>query len=482
MQFTSLSFLFFLCITLIAYNLFPQKYRYVVIAIASAYFYFLVSKWLIVMLLVVTAITYVGGMFARKKHIVAAVVTLLVVILGFFKYAGFLEETVHSIAMLVGGAANENVLHILLPVGISFYVFEAISYVVDCKNEKIEPEKNILVVFTYLSFFITVTSGPIERAGRIIPQLKNPSKVSFNQLRSACLLIVWGFFMKLMIANRLAIFVDNVYSNPTGYVGGIVFLATVFYTFQIYCDFAGYSCIAIGAASLFGIEIMDNFKSPYLSESIAEFWRRWHISLSTWLKDYLYIPLGGNRKGEKRKLINLLIVFLISGLWHGAAWTFVFWGLLHGLYQIVAILTNPIREKIGEKLQTDNHTVTYKWIRIIVTFLLVNFAWVFFRADTFALAFEIIKKSAQITPWILFDGSLYGAGLVQLDMLVLIISLSLVIITDMLSRKEIRVSEYILNQPIVIRWSICIIAIVIIAVCGVWGPGYNAGNFIYMGF
>ena len=482
MQFTSFNFLIFLCITFVVYNLFPQKYKHIVIAVASSYFYFLLSKWLIALLVAITVVTYVGGSFAKKKNVSTAVVVILVGVLGFFKYAGFLEETVHSIVELTGGVAHENVLNILIPAGISFYIFEAISYVADCRKEKIEPEKNILMVYTYLSFFATVTSGPIERAGRLIPQLKNPSKINYDQFRNAALLIVWGFFLKLMLANRLAIFVDSVYSNPAGYAGGMVFLATIFYTFQIYCDFAGYSCIAIGVAALLGIEVMDNFRSPYLSESIAEFWRRWHISLSTWLKDYLYIPLGGNRKGEKRKIINLLIVFLVSGLWHGAAWTFVVWGLLHGIYQVVGILTTSLRLKIRERLKTENHQLTYKWVRIVFTFLLVNLAWIFFRADTFALAFEVIKDSLVITPWILFDGSLYGAGLTQMDMNVLLISLVVVIITDIMNRRDIKIREYLLRQPIVIRWCICIAAILVIAVCGVWGPGYSAGNFIYVGF
>lgn len=482
MSFTSLNFVVFLCLTLIVYYLFPQKYKYIAIAVASTAFYFIMSKWLIALLFIVAVISYVGGLSAKRKMASNITVVMLVGVLAFFKYAGFLEKTVRDLITFAGGGSSEMIINLALPIGISFYVFEAISYIVECKKDENEPEKNFLMVYTFLSFFATIVSGPIERANHLIPQFKNPSKRSFDEAKNAFLLILWGFFLKLVLANRLSIFVNGIFDSPSSYAGTVVFIGTIFYSIEIYADFAGYSCIAVGVASLFGIDMVSNFESPYLSESISEFWRRWHISLSSWLRDYLYIPLGGNRKGKIRKIINLLIVFLISGIWHGASWTFVFWGFLHGIYQVVAIIIKPLRDKVSQLLKTNDHLITSRVIKVVLTFLLVNFAWIFFRADSFANAFEVIKMTTKITPWVFFDGSLFTVGLSRPDINVLVISIILLLIIDVCNRKNIQVREYILKQSLPVRWLICISVILFIAICGVWGPGYNSGNFIYMGF
>ena len=352
----------------------------------------------------------------------------------------------------------------------------------DCRKKTVIPEKNPILVYAYLSFFATVSSGPIERAGNLIPQFKNPKKIDYETLKRALLLILWGFLLKLVLANRLDIFVNTVYDDPSAYTGTIVRLATFFYTLQIYSDFAGYSSIALGVGELFGIRICENFSSPYLSKSISEFWRRWHISLSSWLKDYIYIPLGGNRKGRVWKLVNIMIVFLISGIWHGGTLTFVFWGALHGLYQVISNLVAPMKERAAIRASENNHRRLFSVLEVICTFLLVNLAWIFFRADSFAKAFSIIKRCTNISPWAIFDGSMFEAGITRPDMIVVLISIAFMIFADLMNYKKIYVRDIILKQPLLVRWLIYIAAVVFVFICGVWGKGYDASSFIYTGF
>lgn len=482
MQFTSLSFLLFLLLIYVVYNLTPNRFRYIVLAIGSTFFYYVGCGKLLLLLVAIVLITYIAGLLCTKKYTPHITVSLLVLLLALFKYSGFLYDTIMSIRQAFGGVQSERTISIALPLGISFYTFEAISYIIDCRKGKITPERNFLYVYTYLAMFPTVVSGPIERAGNIIPQLKNPKLVDLNRFMNAVMLIMWGFALKLLLADRLAVFVDNVYSNPCNYAGTIVFFATIFYSFEIYADFAGYTAIAIGSAMMLGLDISPNFDTPYLSSSIGEFWRRWHISLSSWLRDYLYIPLGGNRKGEVRKLLNLLIVFTISGLWHGAAWTFVFWGLLHGLYQVLANVAKVPLTKAKQYFETKNYSSFHYVLQIVVTFLMVNFAWIFFRADTFSKAIEIIKDTLSITPWVFLDGSFLNVGLSRPDMTLMLIMLAILVFTDIMNVRGLDIRKMIISQPIIVRWAIMISVIIIIATCGVWGPGYSEGHFIYSGF
>ncbi|MBR6147744.1 MAG: MBOAT family protein [Lachnospiraceae bacterium] len=482
MYFTSFSFIVFVIVSCLIYHIFPVKFRYLVIAFASTVFYYSLSKWMIMLLLAVTLITYLGGLFSEKKHITKITWVMLCGILLFFKYINVFKIISQEIVEKYSGSIPEGFLLLAMPLGLSFYIFEAVSYVADCKKRAIIPEKNILFVYTYLSFFVTVSSGPIERAGNLIPQLKQPKRINYDSFRRALLLILWGFLLKLVLANRLDVFVNTVYDNPEIFSGTIVRLATIFYTLEIYSDFAGYSCIAIGVGELFGINICENFSSPYLSPSIPEFWRRWHISLSSWLRDYIYIPLGGSRKGHVRKLINILIVFLISGIWHGASLTFVFWGLLHGVYQVISDLIAPIKKRTSMKAIENKNERLFSVMEVICTFFLVNFAWIFFRADSFSKAFTIIKECTHVSPWVIFDGSIFEVGLTRPDMIVVIITIAIMIFTDCMNYKKISIRDRILSLPLVLRWVLCIAAVVFVFICGVWGRGYDAANFIYTGF
>ena len=491
MQFVSLSFLIFVFGTIFVYYLIPKKIRYVWLLLASLLFYFEVSRQFLVLLIIISLITYGAGLFIsgkRKDGAAASKICLIISIvvlagtLGFFKYTGFLLDTVDSVRVFFGREAVEKVFDIIVPVGISFYIFQAIGYIADCYKGVITAEKNPAKVMLFISFFPQITSGPIERAGNMIPQYSEPKSFDYDRMRDALLLILWGYFQKIILADRLAVIVNTIYSSYEQYPSTILFMGTVFYTMEIYCDFAGYSNIAIGIAKVMGIDIMENFTQPYLSCSISEFWRRWHISLSSWLRDYIYIPLGGNRKGKARKIINLLIVFAISGLWHGAAWTFVIWGLLHGLYQVFGIILKPARDKIKEIFKVDENSFSHKLLCIIVTFMLVNIGWVFFRAPHFEGAIYILKNMWKPSLWVLTDKSLYNLGLSEPDVRLMFAGLLLLLAVDILNYRGIYLREFITRQSLWLRWIIYIAAVVFVVTCGIWGPGYDASTFIYSSF
>lgn len=493
MQFVSLSFLLFLLITISVYFIIPKKIRYIWLLAASWGFYYKLSHKLLILLVAVTVVTYIFGRLIdsngtpeasdkKKKPFLIMGIVILVLVLGYFKYTGFLLETVKSLQTAMGLAPLGIAAKIALPVGISFYIFQAIGYLADCYMEKIPTEKNYLRLALFISFFPQVMSGPIERAGNMLPQFEKPKSFSYENMRDGLLLMMWGYFQKIIIADRLAVLVDHIYNSYENYSGTLLFLATIFYTLEIYTDFAGYSNIAIGSAKILGIDIIKNFEQPYLSRSIPEFWRRWHISLSSWLRDYLYIPLGGNRKGFVRKLINICIVFAISGLWHGAAWTFVVWGLLHGFYQVVGILTKPLRESFMDRLGIDRDGFARKLVEVVVTFMLVNIGWIFFRAPSFKAAGYILKNMWKLKPWVILDGTLFNLGLAEADIRLLVIALIVLAIVGVLNYKGISVREAITRQTLWIRWTIYIAAFLLIVTCGVWGPGYDAASFIYSSF
>ncbi|GHU71246.1 alginate O-acetyltransferase [Spirochaetia bacterium] len=361
---------------------------------ASLFFYMCWNPVYICLILFSVAVTWASGILmdgrskGRKKLILASSLILNLAVLFFFKYYNFFAGTMNSLFGQTGaGPAAFPALNVLLPVGISFYTFQALGYSIDVYRGTVKAERNFLSYALFVTFFPQLVAGPIERTGNLLPQFKIDHHFDYDRVTSGLKLAAWGMFKKVVIADRLAVYVNGVYGSPGVYPASALLLATFFFTFQIYCDFSGYSDIAIGTARVLGFNLMTNFRKPYFSQSITEFWRRWHISLSTWLKDYLYIPLGGNRKGPGRQKLNLLITFLISGLWHGAAWHFVFWGLLHGLFQI-------IERSIPERVNAALNKVPA--LRVCITFLLVCFAWIFFRAGSLSDAFLIVRKLASL--------------------------------------------------------------------------------------
>lgn len=405
MQFTSLAFAVFLPIVFFTYWAVPDKYRTPLLLLVSYGFYMTFSPGYVLLLIVMSLLSYLVGIHCSKKSLIAGVV-IQMGILAFFKYAGFIPGFADSL---------------VVPVGISFYLFKSVSYIADVYKGKVRPEKKAAPFFLYLAFFPDVVSGPINRAEILIPQLKEKKKFDYAFGVYGMRLILLGLFKKLLIANTLARYVDKVFDLPGAYMGISYFVAAIFYTIQIYCDFSGYSDMAVGIARLFGITSMENFKSPYFSANIKEFWERWHISLSTWLRDYIYIPLGGSRKGNARTYLNLLATFFISGIWHGASLTFLVWGALHGVYQVVYRF---YKKHCKWKMP--------KILGVILTFGAVSLAWIFFRANSLYDAVYMIRYMGyNLSPLL----SYHKIGMVRQDFYLIICSVALLFLVDFISLK-----------------------------------------------
>lgn len=455
MNFNSISFAVFMGIVFFIYWNIPNKFRWIVLLAASTYFYIGFGIQFFILLCIVTVFSYMSGLMMRKdkkdgmrKTIVIGAITAIICVLAYFKYIGFLVQNINMILRGITIQLSPTVQAIALPVGISFYSFKALSYVIDVYRGQ-EPETNLGKYAAYMFFFPEIASGPIDRAGSLIPQLTGEHQFSYDKVSYGLKLVAWGLFKKIIVADTLAFFVDWVFDSYLLFRGFSLLLISVFYTIQIYCDFSGYSDMTVGLAKMLDIEVIANFKSPYFSVSVQEFWRRWHISLSTWFRDYLYIPMGGNRKGEGRKNINLLITFLISGLWHGANWTFVFWGGLHGMAQIL--------ENVSERLLPRKNQYR-KWeqsLKTMLVFTFCSFAWIFFRADTMGQAWYFLEH--------MFDGllqpvSYFAKSQKELAIDVYLFSkitvmILMVFIFDWFNKKT-DIIELLGKQRTVVRWGI----------------------------
>ncbi len=390
MSFASIDFIIFFAVviigTLIIQKFFSKRVKECFLLIASYFFYGYWDWRFCFLLLFVTVISYWTAKKQDKKIMYITGIVIPLVVLGFFKYFNFFLDSVSGII-----GHNLGVLNIILPVGISFYTFQALSYVIDAHRGKVEVENDFIKLALYLSFFPQLVAGPIVKANEFLPQLKEERKVTSENFKTGIQLMAFGLMKKIVLADHLALFVDGVFSAPSAYHWATIILAVLSYSIQIYFDFSGYSDIAIGCAKCLGYDFNKNFNLPYISQNVTEFWRRWHISLSTWLKEYLYIPLGGNRKGKVRQYINLLTTMLLGGLWHGASWTFVFWGGLNGVALCVdKVLTREKKEK----------STFGKVVGILTTFIFISFTWIFFRADNFAVAWEVIKGIFTLQPGI----------------------------------------------------------------------------------
>ncbi len=400
MLFNSLDFLIFLPIAFCIYWASPARIRAYVLLALSYYFYFNLSGAYTLILIAVTAVTWGASLLLPaasspkiKRLILGAALVLSLSFLLFFKYFNFFSEAVSDLAGFAGMQLQPLTLALFLPAGISFYTFQAAGYLIDVAKGKTLPEKNPAIYALYVSFFPQVLSGPIGRADALLPQLRRSEPLDCESASYGLRLMLLGYFKKLIVADALGRYVDIIFQDVYSYFGLTFIVAALMYTFQIYCDFSGYSEIALGTARLFNIELMTNFRSPYCSLSIREFWSRWHISLSTWFRDYVYIPLGGSRVAKWRANLNVLITFLVSGLWHGASWTFIFWGGLHGIYQIAENTLGGKKNK--RKEETDikpsgglNTLISIgKWL---LTMILVTVAWIFFRANSLPDAMYVV--------------------------------------------------------------------------------------------
>lgn len=392
-------------------------------------------------------------------------------------------ESLNALLLPLGFRLNQPTFDVLLPVGISFYTFQALGYTIDVYRGDIYPEKSFLRYALFVSFFPQLVAGPIERSKNLLKQLAVPQKAKFENFHHGLLLMLWGFFLKIVLADRIAILVDTVYGpNYTDFGGIHVIVATVLFAVQIYCDFGGYSTIAMGTAKLLGIDLMENFNTPYLSMSCAGFWRRWHISLSSWFRDYVYIPLGGNRKGRLRKYFNLLLTFGVSGLWHGANWTYVIWGLLNGVYQILGDILKPVRAKLIRIMALDQNSLGHRLLRVFTTFVLVDISWVFFRAQSVSAALHMLRSMIYVRPWSLIDGSLYELGLNQNNFTLMLICIGILLFADLMKYKGVCIRQVIARQDYWFQALTIAFSVSAILLFGVWGKQYDAASFIYFQF
>ncbi len=475
MLFNTFEFVLFFPIVTALYFLVPHKYRAILLLVASCFFYAF-FKWEYILILVFTIIIdYYAGIWIgntsgkTKKWALALSLIANIGVLGLFKYYYFILENFNAVIWKAGVHQHYDALfQIILPIGLSFHTFQAMSYTIEVYRGNQKVERNFIIYALYVMFYPQLVAGPIERPQNVLWQFYEKHSFDFQKAKSGLRLMLWGMFKKMVIADNISVIVDKIYGDTSHYQGLPLILATVLYAFQIFTDFSGYSDIALGSARVMGFDLMKNFDRPYSSRSISEFWRRWHISLSTWFRDYLYIPLGGNRSGDFRKYFNLFIVFMASGLWHGTSWNFVIWGALHGIYLIFGQITEKLQNRILGK------GIVGQTIHWLITICLVLFAWIFFRAASFADAKYIIGH--------LFSSSSHSIselikliGIQQLWVL-----LGGILILELVQHKESiqNMGAWISKKPKFIEWGIYYFLLFSILIFGYYGEV----QFIYFQF
>ncbi len=472
MVFNSIEFVIFLPIVVLLFYLLPQKARWLMLLVASCVFYMWFVPKYILILLVTIIIDYSAGILMekhadepkkKKTFLVISVVSTLLV-LFIFKYLGFINDNFVWLCQKLGLDVRTSV-NIILPIGLSFHTFQSMSYVIEVYRGHQKAERHFGYYSLYVMFFPQLVTGPIERPGNLLRQLHEYKDFRYENISKGMRLILFGLFIKMVVADHLGAYVDEVYANPAEYNSWSVMLAMAFYSFQIYCDFFGYSTIALGSAKLMGFDISDNFRTPYLAKNIAEFWHRWHISLSTWFRDYVYFPLGGSRVKFGRWAFNILVVFVLSGIWHGAAWTFLFWGFAHGLLHI---LEKALRNRFPYKEPNSRWlSISLDALRIAKTFVLVTLFWVMFRATDFANMRDIFV--AAVTN--------FGGGQNLAVKPEVWLYLALFILSDLLLFNT-RFDAWCEGKPMVVRWLIYALLIFLVIACS----SVNSFPFIYFQF
>ena len=477
MLFNSIEFFLFLPIVFVLYwfafnkNLRGQNS---LILISSYVFYGWWDYRFLSLIFLSTVVDYIIGLNIPKQDLKKKQKLLLwcsvlfnLSVLGFFKYYNFFVDSwVHLFSSIGYEIKSVWTLNIILPVGISFYTFQTMSYTIDIYRKKLEPTKDFISFASFVSFFPQLVAGPIERASNLLPQILKKRKFQYKQGIQGLRLILWGMFKKVVIADSLAPMADNIFSNYQDLGGGTLWLGAIYFAFQIYCDFSGYSDIAIGTSKLFGFELMSNFKFPYFSRNIGEFWRRWHISLSTWFRDYLYIPLGGSKQGKWKSVRNIFIIFLVSGFWHGANWTFIIWGLFHSILFLPSFILNTNRKYTTSIIAENTLLPSPKeFLQIGTTFLLVIIGWVFFRSDTINDAFLYLSKMM----------SNYAINSSLLAIIKNMIIIPIFIVMDyFVFKKNLLIKQDVKNEMIFYVFIlICVISLII---------GTESKSFIYFEF
>lgn len=481
MTYTSFYYYLTVAAMLPVYYILPRRYRWLLLLGGSVFLYFhfcLGSPVLLLTFAFSLLVSFGAGLLLERtkdpllrKRLLAVGIVLSLLPLWPVKFLEFTK-----------GLGLSLPLSVLAPVGLSFYSLQIAAYLADIYNRKIRAQKNPLRYALFVSYFPQIIQGPIPRYAQLGRQFDRGPVYNEDLFHEGICMIVWGFFLKFMIADKAGILVGTVFDSPALYPGAYVLLAGILYSIQLYTDFMSCVCMAKGVSGLFGVRITDNFRRPYFASSVKDFWRRWHISLSQWLRDYIYIPLGGSRQGRKRTYINLLIVFAVSGFWHGGSPKFLYWGMMHALYQIAGSLTAGKRAALLKRLRLDPQGLSVRVFRAAVTSFLVMLGWIIFRADTLTAGRAMISSMFSVhNPWVLFDGSVFEMGLDAKDWLVLSSSVLTLLGASILQTK-IKVSSWICRRQLPLRWAILLGAAVIIALMGTYGYGYEARDFIYGGF
>ena len=463
MSFSSLLFLLYISVVFTVYHIIPQKYQYVLIFFTNCIFYLFFGIQCFLVLFSIVVITFCGALMISKKPSISKVSFLITLVLSLLVYTCF-----KSISVFTGFTSI---------IGLSFYSLSAIGYLIDVYKKSVLAEKNFIKYFSFIAFFPTIVSGPIQRSNSLLRQIQNGTTFSYDLAKSGILMMLAGYFEKILIADRIHLLINPIFENIRSQTGATLLFGCMMYGIELYADFAGYSFIAIGSARLLGFDLDDNFRQPYFACSIKDFWRRWHISLSTWLKDYIYIPLGGNRKGPARKNLNLLITFIISGIWHGNGFKYIAWGILHGLYQIIGSVL------FSKKIFTSNKVYIPNIIKCIVTFILVDIGWIFFRAGSLKDVLIICKR-------IVFDFSLIDTiknhfYLPNYDLnrfILLIIEILAVFIIDLLREKQFDIIEMLNKLAIPVRWSLYMMLVLTLIIGFIYNFGLDSSTFIYAQF
>ncbi|MBK9732036.1 MAG: MBOAT family protein [Chitinophagaceae bacterium] len=489
MRFNSGDFLIFFPVVTILYFVLKHRYRWLLLLTASCIFYmYFIPAYLLILFLLILIDYTAARMIAssdpnhRKLYLMVSIFSTCIALL-IFKYFNFFNENFAFIATFFHCNYSIAALNLILPIGLSFHTFQSLSYVIEVYRGNQQPERKFGIYALYVMFYPQLVAGPIERPQNLLHQFYEKHEIDYDRVTSGLKQMLWGFFKKMVIADNLAMYADAVYNNPAHYHGNFQLIATWCFAIQIYCDFSGYSDIAIGAAKVMGFSLMKNFDSPYSSRSVSEFWSRWHISLSTWFRDYVYIPLGGNQVSLLKWTFNIFIVFLVSGLWHGANWTFVIWGLLHGVFVITEKYSFALRNKVKRITGLQHLSGLNSFLSVVITFNLVSFAWIFFRAKNLSTALEIVK-SLQFNPeTFAMDFQTVWHQLAAQELhpvfpVFLIILLVIFAVAEWLIKsKRIQLIENIF--PKAIRWTLYYAMIAAIVLFGVYEA---APTFIYFQF
>ncbi len=488
MLFNSFEFFIFFPLVTIAYFMIPHKCRWALLLGASYYFYMAWKPQYIILIIISTVIDYFASIMMEKQNTKKKRRMFLYLSLAsnlgmlfFFKYFNFFNDSISAVMKLFTLEYSIRSFDILLPMGISFYTFQTLSYTIDVYRGRRKAERHFGIFALYVTFFPQLVAGPIERSDRLLPQFYEKHEFDYNRIVSGLRRMLWGFFKKMVIADGIAIIVDRVYDSPQQFYGFPLIVATVCFAIQIYCDFSGYSDIAIGSARILGFDLMENFKTPYFSKSISEFWKRWHISLSSWFQDYVYIPLGGNRVRIERVYFNLFITFLVSGLWHGADWTFVIWGALHGVYLVIGRIIKPIKDKIIKSTRIDAIPILHGIIQRIITFSLVCYGWIFFRANSLSdavyISKNLFKGLGNMKSLTYIKDILLPSGVDKDRLIIVFISVVILLIAQGISKRDDAI-ENLNNKKSILRWGSYYCLLIIIIFFGV----FKEGNFIYFQF